>query len=103
MLLQHTGILCYRDAGGEGSPGIILELPVLLRRSEIFCHRGAVGKGSLRIVPGLPVLLGILSHRGVVGGDSLVIIPVLPVFLWCSGDSATGVLGRWYSCTLGYS
>ena len=32
--------------GGEGSPGIIPGVPVLLRRSEIPCHRGAGGGGG---------------------------------------------------------
>ena len=81
MLLRHTGILCHKDAGAEGIPGIIpgmpvllrcsgiliLGLPVLLQHTGILCHKDAGGEGSPGIILGLPVLLrhtGILYHRG---------------------------------------
>ena len=44
VLLQHTGILCHKDAGAEGIPGIIPGMPVLLRCSGI-------------LILGMPVLL----------------------------------------------
>ena len=51
VLLRCSGILCHSGAGGgEGSPGIIPGVPVLLRRSEIPCHRGAGGGG--KVLPG---------------------------------------------------
>ena len=61
-----TGVL-GGGAGGEGSPGIILGLPVLLRHTGILCHKDAGEKGGPRIILGLPVLLqrsGMLRHRG---------------------------------------
>ena len=44
-------------AGGEGSPGIILGLPVLLRHTGILCHKDAGAEGIPGIIPGMPVLL----------------------------------------------
>ena len=89
--------------GGEGSPGIILGLPVLLWHTGILCHRGAGGEGSPGIILGLPVLFrhtGILSHRGAGGGGgggegSPGIIPGMPVLLWCSR-----ILAGWTSLNL---
>ena len=45
VLLRRSGILCHSGARVEGTPGIILGVPVLLWCSRILCHRGAGGKG----------------------------------------------------------
>ena len=72
-------------AGGEGSPGIILGLPVLLRHTGILCHKDAGAEGIPGIIPGMPVLLRC----------SGILILGMPVLLRCSG-----ILPGWTSVNL---
>ena len=98
MLLRHTGILCHRGTRGEGSPRIILGLPVLLRHTGIICHR-VTG----RVVgPGLPVLLwrtgiDVLCHRGARGEGSPRIIPGL-LELLCHARDTWYCTGHYWIC-----